>query len=144
MPFCFSYVDDTFQPRLQPNHWRLLDAPTPAKYGSSIFLSSAMLRNINSNPMPRYRNASESHQNMHEHEPSLHSHQEMASSSSSFPTTTTGDSMLTTKNRRQSQSGGRVKREDISAALSENITMILEDLLKNYDKTERPSFKQGQ
>ena len=78
---------------------------------------------------------------MHEHEPSLHSHQEMAASS--FPTTT-GDSMLTTKNRRQSQSGGRVKREDISAALSENITMILEDLLKNYDKTERPSFKQGQ
>ena len=58
----------------------------------------------------------------------------MASSSST-------DSMLTTKNRRQSQS--RVKREDISAALSENITMILEDLLKNYDKTERPSFKQG-
>ena len=76
---------------------------------------------------------------MHEHEPSLHSHQEMASSSSSYT-----DSMLTTKNRRQSQSGGRVKREDISAALSENITMILEDLLKNYDKTERPSFKQGQ
>ena len=74
---------------------------------------------------------------MHEHEPSLHSHQEMASSSSFT------DSMLTTKNRRQSQSGGRVKREDISAALSENITMILEALLKNYDKTERPSFKQG-
>ena len=44
-----------------------------------------------------------------------------------------------TENRRRS----RVKREDISAALSENITMILEDLLKNYDKTERPSFKQG-
>ena len=37
----------------------------------------------------------------------------------------------------------RVKREDISAALSKNITMILEDLLKDYDKTERPSFKQG-
>ena len=37
----------------------------------------------------------------------------------------------------------RVKREDISAALSKNITMILEDLLKDYDKTERPAFKQG-
>ena len=52
-------------------------------------------------------------------------HQEIASS--------------TTKHRRQS----RVKREDISAALSANITMILEDLLKNYDKTERPSFQKG-
>ena len=39
---------------------------TPTKYGSSIFLSSAMLRNINSNPMPRYKNASESHYDTHE------------------------------------------------------------------------------
>ena len=38
-----------------------------------------------------------------------------------------------------------VKREEgAQAALSENITMILEDLLNNYDKTERPSFKHGE
>ena len=38
----------------------------------------------------------------------------------------------------------RVKREsEESAALSKNITKILEDLLRGYDKTERPSFKQG-
>ena len=67
--FRFRYVDDdSIQPRLRPVHWRFLDQDSPAKYGSSIFLSSAMLRNINSNPMPRYKNASEkSHQlNMHD------------------------------------------------------------------------------
>ena len=67
--FCCRYVDDdSIQPRLRPVHWRFLDQDSPAKYGSSIFLSSAMLRNINSNPMPRYKNASEkSHQlNMHD------------------------------------------------------------------------------
>ena len=35
----------------------------------------------------------------------------------------------------------RNKREDLSDALSQNITMILEDLLKDYDKTERPTYK---
>ena len=39
----------------------------------------------------------------------------------------------------------RVKRQnDEGDALSQNITMILEDLLKDYDKTERPAFKTGQ
>lgn len=39
----------------------------------------------------------------------------------------------------------RVKRTDASLAeqLSKNVTKILEDLLKDYDKTERPSFKKG-
>ena len=37
----------------------------------------------------------------------------------------------------------RQKREDISDALSANVTMILEDLLKDYDKTERPAFNTG-
>ena len=41
-------------------------------------------------------------------------------------------------------SNNRVKREDISAALSKNITRILEELLKDYDKTERPEFSKGQ
>ncbi len=41
--------------------------------------------------------------------------------------------------------GARVrrKREDLSDALSKNITLILEDLLQDYDKTERPDFKKG-
>ena len=38
----------------------------------------------------------------------------------------------------------RTKREhSLSEAFSRNITMILEDLLKDYDKTERPSFQKG-
>jgi len=39
----------------------------------------------------------------------------------------------------------RFKRTDASLAeqLSKNVTKILEDLLKDYDKTERPSFKKG-
>ncbi len=39
----------------------------------------------------------------------------------------------------------RVKRTDASLAeqLSKNVTKILEGLLKDYDKTERPSFKKG-
>ena len=39
----------------------------------------------------------------------------------------------------------RFKRTDSSMAeqLSKNVTKILEDLLKDYDKTERPSFKTG-
>jgi len=126
-----GYVDDdSIQPRLRPVHWRFKDLDSPAKYGSSIFLSSAMLRNINSNPLPRYKNASEKshHQHMHdEFSTSMH-HQEIASSNM-------------TKDRRQQS---RVKRDEGSqAALSANITMILEDLLNNYDKTERPSFQQG-
>ena len=38
----------------------------------------------------------------------------------------------------------RTKREEsVSDAISSNITRILEGLLKDYDKTERPGFKTG-
>ena len=38
----------------------------------------------------------------------------------------------------------RTKREhSLSEAFSRNITRILEDLLENYDKTERPAFQEG-
>ena len=38
----------------------------------------------------------------------------------------------------------RAKREEsVSDAISSNITRILEGLLKDYDKTERPGFKTG-
>ena len=33
--------------------------------------------------------------------------------------------------------------DTLSKAVSANITRILEDLLKNYDKTERPSYQDG-
>ena len=110
------------QTRLQPNHWRLLDAPWPNNNSSSssLFLSSAMIRHINSHPVPRFRNAS---------------HDDDGGDTSSI--TTLAQALHHSKRRR------RVKREDISAALSKNITMILEDLLKDYDKTERPAFKKG-
>ena len=38
----------------------------------------------------------------------------------------------------------RSNSESLSKAVSANITRILEDLLKNYDKTERPSFQDGE
>ena len=34
--------------------------------------------------------------------------------------------------------------DTLSKAVSANITRILEDLLKNYDKTERPSYQDGE
>ena len=34
--------------------------------------------------------------------------------------------------------------DSLSKAVSSNITNILESLLKNYDKTERPSFQNGE
>jgi hypothetical protein len=40
--------------------------------------------------------------------------------------------------------GRRVKRGDVSDAVSRNITRILEGLLKNYDKTQRPAFIKGE
>ena len=52
-----------------------------------------------------------------------------------------------TRSRRsaEQQQQQRGRREDsVSDALSRNITMILEDLLMDYDKTERPAFKTGQ
>ena len=122
----FRYVD--VQPKLRPNHWRLLDsdAKTSNNDGSaSLFLSSAMIRHLDSHPLPsKNRNASTSYYESSFDEVLL----------------TSPDSTKRGKKRRQR----RVKREDISAALSKNITMILEDLLKDYDKTERPAFKQGQ
>ena len=33
--------------------------------------------------------------------------------------------------------------DTLSKAVSANITRILEDLLEDYDKTERPSYKEG-
>ena len=33
--------------------------------------------------------------------------------------------------------------DSLSKAVSANITRILEDLLKDYDKTERPSYNEG-
>ena len=117
------------QPKLQPNHWRLLDARSrSASSGSeespeaSIFLSSAMIRQLESSPLPRNRNASYyDFTNEVSENDKLHQVEAVGG-----------------RGGRQ-----RVKREDISAALSKNITMILEDLLKDYDKTERPAFKQG-
>ena len=112
------------QPRLQPIHWRLLEdgrhRPTTRDTNinqsveTSIYLSSAVIRQLESNPLPSTsKNAS-----------SGYPHLQLAPRSSS-------------KSR-------RVKREsEESAALSKNITKILEDLLRGYDKTERPSFKQG-
>ena len=35
------------------------------------------------------------------------------------------------------------REESVSDAISSNITRILEGLLKDYDKTERPGFKTG-
>ncbi len=46
--------------------------------------------------------------------------------------------------RRRRRRSRRVKREDVSDAISRNITRILEGLLKNYDKTERPAFRTGE
>ena len=37
----------------------------------------------------------------------------------------------------------QIGEESLSKAVSKNITRILEDLLKDYDKTERPSYKEG-
>ena len=37
-----------------------------------------------------------------------------------------------------------IGEESLSKAVSKNITRILEDLLKDYDKNERPSYKEGQ
>ena len=34
--------------------------------------------------------------------------------------------------------------DTLSKAVSANITKILEDLLQDYEKTERPSYKEGQ
>ena len=47
-----------------------------------------------------------------------------------------------TKSSRK-RSSGQAMEESLSKAVSKNITRILEDLLKDYDKTERPSFKDG-
>ena len=44
----------------------------------------------------------------------------------------------------RSRSSRGIGEESLSKAVSRNITMILEDLLKDYDKTERPSYKEGQ
>ena len=33
--------------------------------------------------------------------------------------------------------------DTLSKAVSANITRILQDLLEDYDKTERPSYKEG-
>ena len=40
--------------------------------------------------------------------------------------------------------GRGIGEDSLSKAVSKNITMILEDLLKDYDKTERPSYNEGQ
>ena len=122
--FFFRYVD--VQPKLRPNHWRLLDSDAKTSNSNdgsaSLFLSSAMIRHLDSHPLPsKTRNASTSYYE------------------SSFD-----EVLLTSPNKEGKKRRQRVKREDISAALSKNITMILEDLLKDYDKTERPAFKQGQ
>ena len=113
------------QPRLQPIHWRLLEdgrhRPTTRDIGinqsveSSIYLSSAVIRQLESNPLPSTSRNASGYSQLH-----------------FIPTSSSS-----------SGTKRRVKREDFSAALSKNITMILEDLLRGYDKTERPSYKQG-
>ena len=87
-----------------------------------------MIRHLDSTPLPRNRNASYYDLTDEVSENKLHP----------APAKQQGRGSLGGRRGRQ-----RVKREDISAALSKNITMILEDLLKDYDKTERPAFKQG-
>ena len=43
----------------------------------------------------------------------------------------------------QKRSSRQIGDDSLSEAVSKNITRILEDLLKDYDKTERPSYKEG-
>ena len=115
----FRHID--VQPRLQPIHWRLLE--TPDRIASrhaynevSLFLSSSMIRKLETRPIPSWT--------------------ENATANSEDQEPLFGDVLLASSNN-------RVKREDISAALSKNITRILEELLKDYDKTERPDFSKG-
>ena len=110
------------QPRLQPIHWRLLETPDriAARHTyneTSLFLSSSMIRKLETRPIPSWS--------------------ENATANSEDQQPLFGDVLLASSNN-------RVKREDISAALSKNITRILEELLKDYDKTERPEFSKGQ
>ena len=110
------------QPRLQPIHWRLLETPDriAARHiynETSLFLSSSMIRKLETRPIPSWS--------------------ENATANSEDQQPLFGDVLLASSNN-------RVKREDISAALSKNITRILEELLKDYDKTERPEFSKGQ
>ena len=51
--------------------------------------------------------------------------------------------MLSVPESPRRRSSRQVGEESLSKAVSKNITRILEDLLKDYDKTERPSFKEG-
>lgn len=46
------------------------------------------------------------------------------------------------RSRRRRRSTSK-SEESVSDAISSNITRILEGLLKDYDKTERPGFKTG-
>ena len=89
------------------------DSPSSTNHNpnqSSIFLSSAVVRRLESNPLPTSRNSSDD---------SYYKH-------------------FVPKEVRVKRSGS-----DMSAALSRNITKILEALLQGYDKTERPAFKYG-
>ena len=43
----------------------------------------------------------------------------------------------------QKRPSRQIGDDSLSKAVSKNITRILEDLLKDYDKTERPSYKEG-
>ena len=50
-----------------------------------------------------------------------------------------GDDDEPARSSRQVMTG----EDSLSKAVSANITRILEDLLKDYDKTERPSYNEG-
>ena len=50
-----------------------------------------------------------------------------------------GDDEEPARSARQVMTG----EDSLSKAVSANITRILEDLLKDYDKTERPSYNEG-
>ena len=50
-----------------------------------------------------------------------------------------GDDEEPARSARQVMTG----EDSLSKAVSANITNILEDLLKDYDKTERPSYNEG-
>ena len=47
------------------------------------------------------------------------------------------------RSRRRRRRSNSKSEESVSDAISSNITRILEGLLKDYDKTERPGFKTG-
>ncbi|XP_059080486.1 uncharacterized protein LOC131878512 [Tigriopus californicus] len=148
----FHYESSTSQSRLSPEHWFQMEREEnyniqhPERSGQHL---RHQLRIRSSNvsrafpPSNPFHRGSHGPEQLQQQQPQVHLPKFIHITSNMIKMMMLSNENGTEAEGASSFRSRRVRRQEDDDAFSKNITKILEDLLKDYDKTERPSFRSG-